>query len=88
MCVCCCAAGPEEEPIPLVEVHRTPSNGSWLGMVRRRITGSAEDGEAADLTVRLVSLPKERQSGRGSALKVRAVGRPSPLRLPSLAAAR
>lgn len=72
-----CAAGPaepEEEggSVPLVEVHRTPSTGSWLGMVRRRIAGSAgEDGEGSGAMVREFSLPKQRRSGQGGTLKVR-----------------
>ena len=82
-----CAAGPAESEeeggsVPLVEVHRTPSTGSWLGMVRRRIVGGAsEDGEGSGGMVREFSLPKQRRSGQGGTLKAR--HRQLPPQLPS-----
>ena len=79
-----CAAEPEEEggSIPLVEVHRTPSTGSWLGMVRRRIAGGAgKDEDGSGSLVRSFSLPKQRRSGQGATLKARP--RQLPRQLPS-----
>ena len=53
-----------------MEVHRSPSTGSWLGMVRRRMAGSGEDCEGGSEFVRVFSLPKERRSDQGAPLKV------------------
>lgn len=55
-----------------MEVHRTPSTGSWLGMVRRRIAGAAEEDEDAGRLMRSASLPKQRRSSQGATLRVRA----------------
>ena len=61
----------DESGIPLVEVHRSPSTGSWLGMVRRRMAGACEDCEGGAEFVRAFSLPKQRRSDQGASLKVR-----------------